>query len=112
MKFYVIVGLLLVVFVAFGLAQQNICHHYGNCDPGPDCENPYQSQTNLEPSQHTCLDCSDGGYVTWDRYCDGVEDCISGMDEKDCDKNHAQSALSSVINNINKISIKININNH
>ena len=79
--------ILLVTFLAVTLTRQEDCdNYYGNCDPGPNCEN-WNSSTN-EPK---CFVCNDGGYLTLDSECDGVIQCKNERDEKNCISKDLQS---------------------
>ena len=70
--------MLLMFFVGIVLSQQDICWQYGNCDPGPDCND---KSNDLTISNDKCFSCCDDGYITRDRVCDGNPDCDNGIDE-------------------------------
>ena len=57
-------------------SKNDNCWRYGDCDPGLDCEN---WDTNSFESR--CFGCSDGGFFTKDKLCDGICDCFSCTDE-------------------------------
>ena len=72
MKFNPTIAVLLFLLVGSTLSNQNGCWRYGNCDPGPNCEN----------NEHNhCWSCSDGGFISLDKVEDGKEDCENGSDE-------------------------------
>jgi hypothetical protein len=62
----------------------------------PQLENSYEREggNELNPlsvstnQNHTCnqFKCSSGECLTWSRICDGLYDCSSHEDEKDCHK--------------------------
>ena len=85
MKICLIVGILF--FTCFAVTISCKCKKYGNCDPGPKCENPWK----IDSYQRQCIDCSDGGYFTWDKNCDGVYDCKKGSDEIYCEEYFTRS---------------------
>lgn len=76
MKFSTLFGVLLVMLVGAELSVQDSCWIYGNCDPGPNCQNPFDPLI----GRNKCLDCCDGGYFTWDKDDDVKEDCRNGSD--------------------------------
>ena len=89
MRFYKPTEILVVLSVVFGLSLQYDCteYKYGDCHPGPNCDNWKNCRT----------DCCDGGYFLDDRYCDGVEDCRKGQDEENCPNYHFKSKLTKCL---------------
>ena len=77
MRFCTLVVVLLVVLVGSVLSQRSSCWKYGNCNPGTNCENPIDPLTDEE----RCLSCCNGGFFTWAKWDDGVDDCTNGTDE-------------------------------
>ena len=71
-KFYTTVAVLLLLLVGSTLSNENNCWKYGDCDPGPNCEN-YED--------NHCWNCHDGGFLSKDKVEDGVIDCKDGSDE-------------------------------
>ena len=95
MRIYFDIGLLLVVSIASVMCQQ--CPtSYGDCELELDpnngrCENPWDPSTN----KTKCINCCDGGFVTRDKECDGVNDCKKGRDEWYCNNSTASRKFST-----------------
>ena len=92
------IGILLVTFVAFAISLQEKCPEwtYGNCDPGPDCEN----EDPITGEYPFCIDCCDGGFFSIDNACDGIKDCNDGYDEDEseyCPSKYRQSKVGSCL---------------
>ena len=60
--------------VGYVLSQS--CKTYGDCDPGPNCENRVDPITKKPP----CYDCCDGGFIPWEWRNDDIKDCRNGSD--------------------------------
>ena len=77
MTFYTLLGVLLVLLIGCVLSQKDSCKTYGFCDPGPNCENPIDPNTDYP----YCYDCCDGGFIPREWMNDGDRDCDNGSDE-------------------------------
>ena len=77
MRVFTFVPAALVLFIGSTFSKQDICWKYGECDPGPNCDN-YDGNGN-----RICVDCCDGGFVPLEKENDGFEDCRKGTDEWD-----------------------------
>ena len=79
------IPILLLFGVLAGTAlteEKSRCWRYGDCNPGPNCENPWDDDLH----RHKCFRCCDGlgcdgGYISWDKLNDRVLDCRDGTDE-------------------------------
>ena len=77
MRFIESIIMLMVLFVGIVLSQQDTCWKYGNCDPGPECEDWDNGLDNDK-----CFNCCDDiGFITKDKLCNGKQDCRTGTDE-------------------------------
>ena len=73
------VVMLLVLLIGIVLSEQDTCWQYGNCNPGPYC-NDWNNYFKVKDGK--CFDCCDDvGYISKDKVCDGYRDCDTGLDE-------------------------------
>ena len=96
MGIYSNIGLLLVVAIASVMCQQ--CPtSYGDCELERDsngrCVNPWDPSIN----KPKCFNCCDGGFVSREKVCDGVNDCTKGTDERYCDSSPTSRKFSTCV---------------
>ena len=94
MIFHNIVIILLVTWVAVAMSRQEDCDDwtYGNCDPGPNCEN-----WNYTINGPRCFSCGDGGFWPLNFECDKMINCRNGRDEMNCGLQGCRSKRTSCV---------------
>jgi len=99
MGIYSNIGLLLIVSIASVMCQTTLCPtNYGDCKPELDpstgrCINPRDPVTN----KLKCFNCCDGGFVSREKVCNGLNDCTKGTDERYCDVSPTSRKFSTCV---------------